>query len=349
MIARSARGSSVLLLLGAVLLGACGQLTAQQSSPSPSASSRAPRPTETATMPAPAPTPKVLYSPLTGLEVPALSQVLVVKIDNTRSARPQAGVVSADVVYVEEVEDGVTRLAAVFSSTLPSTVGPIRSARTTDIELLAQYGSVTVAYSGANDGVQEELNRSGLRLLNDDLGAPGFRREPGRPRVFDLMGDPATFLAAQRSLPARDVGFHFGPAAPGGKPVGGITASYPNAQIGATWDAAAGRWTMSLDGRVAPAAEGGHLSAATVVVQYVDVEDSGYVDIVGSRTPLVRSVGTGPAVVLRDGMAYDGTWNRPFAQSRTTFTGADGTPIPFASGPIWVLLVNKASPIAVSG
>jgi hypothetical protein len=257
-------------------------------------------------------------------------------------------VTSADVVYVEEVEDGVTRLAAVFSSTLPSSVGPIRSARTTDIELFAQYGSVTLAYSGANDGVQEELNRSGLRLLSDDLGAPGFRREQGRPNVFDLMGDPPAFLAALPSLPARDVGFRFGPAAPGGKPVAAVTASYPNAEVGTTWDAAAGRWTMSLDGRASPAAEGGHLSAATVVVQYVDVEDSGYVDVVGSRTPLVRTVGTGAVVVLRDGMAYDGTWNRPVALSRTTFIGPDGTPIPFAPGPVWVLLVNKANPIAVS-
>jgi Protein of unknown function (DUF3048) N-terminal domain/Protein of unknown function (DUF3048) C-terminal domain len=348
---RPPRVGSVGLLLAAcgLLLAACGQPTAAQPTPSPSTSSRTPAPAETTASVAPAPTPKALYSPLTGVQVPALNQVLVVKVDNTRSARPQAGVTSADVVYVEEVEGGVTRLAAVFSSTLPSSVGPIRSARTTDIELLAQDGSVTLAYSGANDGVQEELTRSGLRLLNDDHGAPGFRRERGRPRVFDLMGDPAAFLAASRSLPARDVGFRFGTPAPGGKPVGSITASYPNARIGATWDGAAGRWTMSLDGRAAPAAEGGNLSAATVVVQYVDVEDSGYVDIVGSRTPLVRTVGTGPAVVLRDGLAYDGTWNRPFPQSRTTFAGADGAPIPFAPGPVWVLLVNKANPIAVAG
>jgi Protein of unknown function (DUF3048) N-terminal domain/Protein of unknown function (DUF3048) C-terminal domain len=345
MIARPVRQLGLVLLCG-TLLAACAQLTAAESSPSPRVASRTPTPVAT---PAPAPTPKIPYSPLTGLQVPALSQVLVVKVDNTRSARPQAGVASADVVYVEEVEDGVTRLAAVFSSTLPPSVGPIRSARTTDIELLTSYGSVTLAYSGANDGVQEELNRSGLRLLNDDLGAPGFHREEGRPRVFDLMGDPAAFLAASRSLPARDVGFRFGPPAPGGRPVAGVTASYPNASIGATWDAAAGRWTMSLDGRPSPAAEGGHLSAATVVVQYVDVEDSGYVDIVGSRTPLVRTVGAGPAVILRDGMAYDGGWNRPSAYSRTSFVGADGAAIPFAPGPVWVLLVNKASPIAISG
>jgi Protein of unknown function (DUF3048) C-terminal domain len=105
---------------------------------------------------------------------------------------------------------------------------------------------------------------------------------------------------------------------------------------------------MSLNGRASPAAEGGQLSAATVVVQYVNVEDSGYVDVVGSPTPFVRTVGTGTGVVLRDGLAYDVTWSRPFPPTRTSFSGPNKLPLPFAQGPIWVLLVNKDSPIAVT-
>src|SRR5215207_11116288 len=121
-----------------LLLAACGMLAgcAQPVTSRPDRSSGSPTsasPTVLET-PAPAPPPAVVFSPLTGLPLPALGQVLVVKVDNTRSARPQAGVYSADVVYVEEVEGGVTRLAAVFSSTFPPSVGPIRSARTTDIE-----------------------------------------------------------------------------------------------------------------------------------------------------------------------------------------------------------------------
>jgi Protein of unknown function (DUF3048) N-terminal domain/Protein of unknown function (DUF3048) C-terminal domain len=351
MIARSARGRRfALLLFCAALLTACANDSTRQPSPSlaPSTAGPTATPTLTPTV-APAPPPsRVLVSPLTGLPIPAPSPVLVVKVDNTRSARPQAGVASADVVYVEEVEGGATRLAAVFSSTLPASVGPIRSARTTDIELFAQYGPVTLAYSGANAGVQEELDRSGLLLLSDDLGAPGFARERGRPAVFDLMGDPAAFLAALPSRTAPDVGFRFGPPAPGGQQISAITASYPEATIGAAWDGGAGRWLISLNGRASAAAEGGQLSAATVVVQYVTVEDSGYVDVVGSPTPLVRTVGTGTGVVLRDGMAYDVTWSRPFPLSRTSFSGPNKLPLPFAPGPVWVLLVNQATPIAVS-
>ena len=77
------------------------------------------------------------------------NQILVVKVDDTKEARPQIGLEDADVVYVEQVEAGLTRIAAIFSSTLPEIIGPVRSARISDIELLAQFGRVGLAYSGA--------------------------------------------------------------------------------------------------------------------------------------------------------------------------------------------------------
>ena len=68
--------------------------------------------------------------------------VLVVKLDDTSFAHPQVGLRSADVVYIEQVEGGLTRLVAVFSSKIPSQIGPVRSARISNIELLSQYGKV---------------------------------------------------------------------------------------------------------------------------------------------------------------------------------------------------------------
>lgn len=55
--------------------------------------------------------------------------VLAVKIDNTSGARPRVGLTAADVVYVELVEGGLTRLLAIYASQLPAHVGPVRSAR----------------------------------------------------------------------------------------------------------------------------------------------------------------------------------------------------------------------------
>ena len=77
------------------------------------------------------------------------NQILVVKVDDTKDARPQIGLESADVVYVEQVEAGLTRVAAVYSSVLPELIGPVRSARISDIELFAQFGRVGLNLSSA--------------------------------------------------------------------------------------------------------------------------------------------------------------------------------------------------------
>ena len=91
-------------------------------------------------------------NPLTGLRGVPKQPVVVVKIDDTASGRPQIGLESADLVYVEQVEAGLTRLAAVFASRHPAVVGPVRSVRNSDPELLATYGRPALAYSGGAAG-----------------------------------------------------------------------------------------------------------------------------------------------------------------------------------------------------
>jgi hypothetical protein len=93
--------------------------------------------------------------------------ILVVKIDDTKLAHPQIGIEHADIVYIEQVEGGLTRLAAVFSSYIPKEIGPVRSARISDIELLSQFGKVGFAYSGAQQKLRPEIESANLF----DLGA----------------------------------------------------------------------------------------------------------------------------------------------------------------------------------
>ena len=85
-----------------------------------------------------------LYSPFTGEPVTALGPVLAVKIDNLAPARPQTGLADADIVYVLPVEGGLSRFLAVFSSPVPPVIGPVRSAREDDLELLRQFGLLGV-------------------------------------------------------------------------------------------------------------------------------------------------------------------------------------------------------------
>jgi hypothetical protein len=104
--------------------------------------------------------------------------ILVVKIDDTRSARPQIGLEDADLVYIEQVEGGLTRLAAIYSSVIPQNIGPVRSARISDIDILSQYGKVVFAYSGAQ--------RAMLSVIaNSNLWDYGAQRQS--PTLFTLV------------------------------------------------------------------------------------------------------------------------------------------------------------------
>lgn len=271
-------------------------------------------------------------------------QVLVVKVDNTRRAHPQAGVRDADVVYVEPVEGGLTRLAAVFSSTLPKTVGPVRSARESDLELLGQYGHVAFAFSGVQDKLLPKIAEADLVPLSFDGGAAGFSRRRTRPSPYNVFADPAALLAqAPDAVAARDVGFAFGPVPAGGTPTSAVRASWVAARSTFTWSSSAKRWLWSADGVPALADEGGRLGATTVLVQYVEVVTSRLHDVNGVRTPLAVTRGAGAGVMLRNGRSWPVAWARSSAGGPTLWT-VDGATAAMAAGQVWVLLVDRERP-----
>src|SRR5690348_16781283 len=78
-------------------------------------------------------------SPFTGEPVTGRRPVLTLKIDNIVFARPQTGLTRADLVYLLPVEGGLSRILAVFSSRFPPVIGPVRSAREEDLQLLRQF------------------------------------------------------------------------------------------------------------------------------------------------------------------------------------------------------------------
>ena len=123
--------------------------------------------------------------PLTGIVI-APRPALVVKVDNVDAA-PQSGLNQADIVFEEIVEGQATRFAAVFNSMDADPVGPIRSARTQDVNLLLSLNDPALAYSGANDGVNAALGSAGFELLTE--GDPGFFRDDSRPAPHNLFAN----------------------------------------------------------------------------------------------------------------------------------------------------------------
>jgi hypothetical protein len=284
-----------------------------------------------------------LYSPFTGEPVHALGPVLAVKIDNLAPARPQTGLTGADIVYVLPVEGGLSRFMAVFSSRFPSVVGPVRSAREDDLELLRQFGRPAFAYSGAQPQLLPVVERA--RTVNLYAGralvSGAYFRDPRRIAPHNLYARTSRLLAeASGASRARDIGFRFGPAPAGGRPATSYSVSYPAASFTFRWSAGDGRWLVGIDGTPAHAAEGGPLSAASVVIQYTTVRTSRFLEA-GARPPYAESTGAGTGVVLRGGRAYGIRWSRLGADGGTTFTSMSGQIMTFARGPVWVVLAAR--------
>jgi hypothetical protein len=279
------------------------------------------------TGPSPAPSPaSKLRSPFTGEPAPSVNRVLAVKIDNIVYARPQTGLTHADIVYVLPVEGGLSRFLAIFSSVYPPVIGPVRSAREDDLQLLRQFGRPAFAYSGATATLLPYIHRTARIVDLYDGIASGYYRDNRRIAPYNLYArTPQLLKQAPRAS----------------KVTRSASVSYPAASFRFTWSAARGRWLVSMDGAPAVTTDGGRLSPATVVIQYTTVRTSRFLEY-GKPPPYAETVGSGTALVLRDGRAWTTHWSRPTADGGTTFRTASGQRMTFARGQVWVVLAYRS-------
>lgn len=275
-----------------------------------------------------------------GTGVPNVGPVLAVKIDNAPDARPQTGLDAADVVYAEQVEGGLSRLMAVFASTLPDSVGPVRSARESDLELLGQFHEPTLAFSGAQHKLLPLIDDAPLDPEPAGRVPDAWYRGTGKAAPHNLYLRPRRLMDSAPGDAALTTGFRFGAAPKGGTPEASRTVRFPSARFTFTWSADRERWLVAMDGTPTVTTDGTSVAPATVVIQYVKVRASRYHDFLGNNTPFTESVGSGTAQVLRDGRAFDANWTRPEAADGTRFTSPDGTPMNFAPGQVWVVLAK---------
>ena len=274
--------------------------------------------------------------------------VLVVKIDDTRYARPQVGLESADVVYIEQVEGGLTRLAAVFSSIIPARIGPVRSARISDIELFAQYGRVAFAYSGAQQKLLPVIAGANWSDVGAMRRGPIFyETDPNRNQPFAMILNAQTLMANEVSKgtvidSAKNVGWNFSKKLENkGFEISDVTIFWPAQNYSAVWDPTSKRWLLSVNSVPDISDSGENLGPTTLVIQMVSITPSEYGDKFGGNTPFSQTVGTGKGYVLRDSTVIEATWNRPDALSPTTWSDATGAEIKFAPGQVWVALTDK--------
>jgi hypothetical protein len=266
---------------------------------------------------------------------------LAVKIDNVSVARPQEGINQADVVYEELVEAGLTRLIAVFQTTGARSVGPIRSARTSDPQLLEGFDRPLFAYSGANRGTRGAVAASELTDVGYDAASSLYWRSTSRRAPHNL------FSATDRlwgEYPERDEiptapfafrtvldGLH-----PSAEPVAGVFVDFGYAEIDYAWNGEG--WERTHNGDAHSDSDGVRVAPPNVVIQFTTYGTSS----ADSRSPEAETVGSGEAWVFTDGHVVRGRWERP-DPSRPAALVADGRPIRLTPGRTWVALARAGT------
>lgn len=285
---------------------------------------------------------------LTGLPDPtALTKrrsALTIKMDNTPEAHPQYGVNQADVVYEEIVEGGITRLAAIFNSNLPTEVGPVRSVRRTDREIVFPIGGI-FAFSGGAQYAVSSIETAPVKLIDQSNAGAAMFRVSTRPPPHNLFANavllskeggkvhppPALFTYVSRKAP------------PVGAPVGSFTVNFLSGFAASyQWDPKGHDWLRSIFGAPDVTATGVRVAPTNVIVMSVK-----YYGGVGVEGSYAQMVGSGPVEVFSDGRIQKGSWFRRNIHLTTAYRSASGKVINLRPGQTWVELLATGETVSV--
>jgi len=337
----------VTIAVGALLLGACSSDDRPAAKPTTTASPTSTS-TSTTTTSTTVPAAPPVLAPLTGTPVTDADRArlarpaLAVKIDNSVDAMPQEGLNQADVVFEIKVE-GISRLMAVFHSQDAGEIGPTRSARYSDPPILALLGRPLFGWSGANEGVVRDVERSDWVVnVNWDRYPSEYFRKKGRKAPHNLF--TSTDKLFSHAKPEQGTPLQMfqylepGQAVTAGAaPMPGVSLRVGDTPSAWAWDAGAGHWLRWQYNKRDLTEDTGQANAANVVI--LEIKYRG-----GKSTPTAKTDGTGPATVLTaGGNAVVGTWNRPSQLEPITLTGPDGQPIRLTPGRTWVELTDGAT------
>jgi hypothetical protein len=289
-------------------------------------------------------------APLTGLPGEYQGRLdrraLVVKIDNVEpKSRPQAGLNQADIVFEERVEGSVTRLLAVFHSTDAAPIGPVRSARSSDIAIVEQLNRPFFAWSGANSTFARRIRNANLIDIGYDVLSSEYFREPGRRAPDNLMLKSSVKVMA---VPGEGGGpplplFKYRPvgeAATGLEPVKGVRITFGSsagsAPVEFRWNGTG--WARTQAGTPHVDTKGKQVAPANVIIQFVPYKSSGVNDQFGVPIPEASLIGSGDVWVLTSGGLIPGHWKKPNSATRTRYTDLNGQTIALTPGQTWVEL-----------
>lgn len=298
-------------------------------------------------------------APLTGVaymsesEIPDTNALPAVscKVDNAPAGRPQFNLNKTDIVHVQMVEGGLTRLLATWHSQPVDKVGPVRSVRPMDADIAAAFGGI-FCYSGGVDMFIALLQDTSLYLADENtqqsVKPNSFSRTPERFAPHNMVVDMGLLQSQHEDLAAPQSIFNYAaflaetedyePAtASSGKANTDLTIKYPAATSFWAGDGS-GNLLRTQDGK--PHMDGvseEQVSAKNVVVLEVQI-DSSIRDVRYGVIPKTIMVGSGKAWVFVDGKYVEGNWSKATQTSPIELLDSTGAVIKLVPGNTWVEL-----------
>lgn len=261
--------------------------------------------------------------------------VIAVKLENTAAAMPQYGLSPADLVFVEQVEGNLTRLMPIYQSGYPTRIEPVRSARSTDVDILPSFGRPVLVYSGAASQIRQKLNRASIKLFGGGL------RDSSRPAPHNLYFDVAQVAKRRGLSPSKDIGLRFAKTDP--------RLATAAKQAGFTVKIGGDRFSFAYEGThylpgwngrpyTDAGAGGKRVTASNVLVLSVRTVSDHYRDPAGNPVYKSLTIGSGKMTLYRNGKMLFGTWHRAATNKPFRFTDDQGKVLLLAPGKTWILL-----------
>lgn len=339
---RSAHLLATLGLLGALTLAACssGSTSAGTVADTLPLSTLPPTlPAATSTVPASttAPAPQAVWQ-LTGLPVddPTLMArpAIVAKVGNY-DQYPQTGLNDADIVFEEIINDHIPRFAIVFHSRTPADiVGPIRSGRKQDVDLLTSLNHPILAWAGGNAYVTNDIDKSTLVNMNmthcnDACFRIDFFKAPYN-LYFDI-GKAWTVAPEGGQTPLPQFTYRAAGAAATGAPANGVQLTLDSYKVTWQWNAATGKYERQQNGKADTERNGDLVTTENVLILKMKYKQ-------GYGSPDAQSVGEGEAWLFSGGTVVHGTWRRTDNTQPYTLLADDGTAMLLTPGRTFVEL-----------
>lgn len=324
----------VALTAVAVVLTGCSSET-----PSPvSTTSAAPEYVSTYEAPAPS-----VIAPLTGEIIPAgtaLNSSLAAKIDNHSAARPQVGLERTDIVFEELVEGGLTRYVAVWQSDIPDEIGPVRSIRPMDPDIVSAFGGI-IAYSGGQQRFVALMQATNVfnAIHGQSATAETFYRTKTKKSPHNVLVKASVVVGQHPEIPAPQQQFAFSldlassTAVKDGTPASQVNLKFSNASSPSwTWDAAQGKYLRAQLGVADMDSNGAQLSAVNVLTIRVGIDKS-------LGVPKTKLIGSGEAWVSSGGKTIHATWFKGAPTAAIALVDDQGVTVRLAPGNSWIELV----------